>query len=277
MMKHFEFSWLARDELSIYAQGWEPETTPKAIVCLVHGLGEHSGRYSHVAEHLTGAGFVVLTFDLPGHGQSGGTRGHIPSNDLILDQVEHLLIEAKRRYPDLPRFLYGHSLGGIIVLHYTLKRQPDLAGVIATSSGLRTSLEAQTLKVSAAKILASIMPAYCLPTGLKAEDISHDSEVVQKYLNDPLVHDQASFAMAKNTFSAIQWTFEHADEFKPPLLLMHGSEDRIAFARGSEEFAKLVNCDCTLKIWDGLYHETHNEPEKEQVLDYATSWLMSKL
>jgi len=276
-MKHFEFSWIAQDGSSTYAQGWEPEISPKAIVCLVHGLGEHSGRYSLVAEHLTGAGFVLLTFDLRGHGKSDGTRGHIPSNDVILDQIDHLIKEARRRYPDLPSFLYGHSLGGIIVLFYTLKRQPELAGVIATSPGLRTSLEAQTLKVSAAKILASIFPAYCMPTGLKAEDISHDPAVVQKYLNDPLVHDQASFAMAKNTFSAIQWTFEHANEFKPPLLLMHGSDDKIAFARGSDEFANLVHCDCTLKIWDGFYHETHNEPEKDQVLDYVNSWLMSKL
>jgi len=276
-MKHFEFSWIAKDGLSTYAQGWEPEIAPKAIVCLVHGLGEHSGRYSHVAEHLAGAGFVLLTFDLRGHGKSDGARGHIPSSEVILDQVDHLLTEARRRYPDLPRFLYGHSLGGIIVLFYTLKRQPDLAGVIATSSGLRTSLEAQTLKVGAAKVLAGILPAFCLPTGLKAEDLSHDPQVVKNYLNDPLVHGQASFALAKTTFSAIQWTFENANEFKPPLLLMHGSEDQIAFARGSEEFANLVNCDCTLKIWNGLYHETHNEPEKEQVLDYLTSWLMSKL
>ena len=145
-MKHFESSWIAKDGLETYFQGWEPEKTPQAVVCLVHGLGEHSGRYVHVADHLTAAGFAVITMDLRGHGKSAGVRGHVNSMDNFLDDIDRLLKEAEDRYPGMPRFLYGHSLGGFLVLFYTLKRQPVLAGVVSTSPGLRSPLEKQTLK-----------------------------------------------------------------------------------------------------------------------------------
>ena len=276
-MRHFESSWIAKDGLKTFFQGWEPEGTPQAVICLVHGLGEHSGRYLHVAQRLNGAGFSVLTMDLRGHGKSAGTRGHIDSIDNFLDDIDRLLEEAEDRYPGKPRFLYGHSLGGILVLFYTLKRQPTLAGVVATSAGLRTALEKQTAKVALSKALAAFFPKMSMPSGLNAPDISHDTAVVHAYQNDPLVHDRASLAFAKTMFDVLPWTFQHAGEFKPPLLLIHGTEDKIAFASGSQEFASLVPGDCTLKLWDGLYHETHNEPEKEQVLAFLIGWLQSKL
>jgi acylglycerol lipase len=276
-MKHYESSWMAKDGLETYFQGWEPEKSPQAVVCLVHGLGEHSGRYVHVADHLTAAGFAVITMDLRGHGKSAGARGHAGSSDIFLNDIDRLIEEAEARYPGLPRLLYGHSLGGILVLFYTLKRNPVLAGVVATSPGLRTALEKQKAKVAFSRLLASILPELSMPSGLSAADISRDPEVVRIYQNDPLVHDRASLAFAKSMFDALPWTFQHAPEFKPPLLLMHGTDDKIAFASGSQEFASLVPGDCTLKLWDGLYHETHNEPEKEQVLAFLVDWLQSKL
>jgi acylglycerol lipase len=276
-MKHFESSWIAKDGLKTYTQGWEPEKTPQAVVCLVHGLGEHSSRYVHVADHLTAAGFAVITMDLRGHGKSAGLRGHVNSIDNFLDDIERLLKEAEDRYPGTPRFLYGHSLGGFLVLLYTLKRQPILAGVVSTSPGLRSPLEKQTLKMGFSRSLAMLLPNLIMPSGLNAADISRDPEVVRIYQNDPLVHDRASLAFVKALFDAIPWTFQHAPEFKTPLLLVHGTQDKITLISGSQEFASLVPGDCTLKIWDGLYHETHNEPEKEQVLAFLIDWLQSKL
>ncbi len=276
-MKHFESSWKAKDGLETYFQGWEPEKTPQAAICLVHGLGEHSGRYVHVADHLTAAGFAVLTMDLRGHGKSAGARGHVNSIDNFLDDIDRLLNEAENRYLGIPRFLYGHSLGGFLVLLYTLKRQPLLAGVVSTSPGLRSPLEKQSLKLAFSRSLAMLLPSLIIPSGLNAADISRDPEVVRVYQNDPLVHDRASLAFVKALFDAIPWTFQHAPEFKPPLLLVHGTKDNITLPSGSQEFASLVPGDCTLKLWDGLYHETHNEPEKEQVLAFLTDWLQSKL
>jgi acylglycerol lipase len=272
-MKHFETSWQTIDGLLLYAQGWEPETEPVAVVCLVHGLGEHSGRYAHLAAFLNQSGYSVMSFDLRGHGKSGGARGHSPSFEYFMNDIDLLMQAALSQYPGKTRFLYGHSLGGILVLNYALRRKPQVAGVIATGAGLRTVLEEQTAKVAFAKSVGAVLPRLSLPSGLDATMISHDPEVVRVYQSDPLVHDRATLGMAKNTFQAISWAFDHCSEFDIPLLLMHGTDDQIAYARGSQEFAGLVGCDCTLKLWDGLYHEIHNEPEKDQVFAFMLKWM----
>lgn len=276
-MKPIEFAIQARDGLKLYAINWSPDTQPKAVVVLVHGLGEHSGRYTHVAEALTQAGYAILAFDLRGHGQSGGPRGHAPSAEAFLEDMDCLMAEAERRYPDLPRFLYGHSLGGVLVLFYTLRRKPKLAGVVSTSPGLHSPLVEQKLKIAFAKSMAAILPSMTLATGLNANLLSHDPEVVQAYRNDPLVHGRASLAMASSTIRAIEWTMEHAANFTTPLLLVHGTADQITYPSGSEEFAARASGNCTLRLWGGLYHETHNEPEKDQVLAEIIQWMDHQL
>ncbi len=191
-MKHDEFSWLEHDGMETYSQCWEPEMEPRASVCLIHGLGEHSGRYTYMAKRLTDAGFAVLGFDLRGHGKSAGRRGSISSENILLDQISRLLEEARRRYSKKPSFLYGHSLGGLLALFYPLKLQPTLTGVIATGPALRSPLQDQTLKVASAKILGAILPDVLIASGLDVSDLSRDPEVIRKYTNDPLVHDRAS-------------------------------------------------------------------------------------
>jgi acylglycerol lipase len=277
-LRHYEFSWNSTKHGETYSQAWDPEDGAiKAAVCLVHGLGEHSGRYTHVAEHLTKAGFALTGADLPGHGKSSGKRGHISSNEEILTEIDRLLEITSSRYPGIPYFLYGHSLGGIYILYYSLKRKPDLAGVVATGPGLRSALEKQPLKIGISKFLGTLTPKICLPSGLVVEDLSRDPDVVELYREDPLVHNQVSVRLAKNLLEAIPWTFEHAHEFRWPLLLMHGTADHVVYPGGSEEFASLVQCDCTVKLWDGLYHEIHNEPQKDDVMDFMIAWLESKL
>ncbi len=276
-MKHFELNWQTADQLRIYSQGWEPESGLNAVVCLVHGLGEHTGRYGTLAERLNQEGYALMGFDLRGHGRSDGPRGHTPSFDAFMQDIAQFLEQATRRYPSVPLFLYGHSLGGILVLNYVLRERPILAGVIATGAGLRTALENQRLKIAFARLIGSIFPRLSLSSGLDAMMISRDAAIVQAYKSDPLVHDRATLKMANESFQAISWTFEHAPDFPTlPLLLMHGLGDQIAFFQGSQEFADLVPGDCTLKLWDGLYHEIHNEPEKGQVFDYIIAWLNEK-
>ncbi len=277
-MEHSDSStWQTNDGLQLFAQAWLPESTPRAVVCLVHGLGEHSGRYRHVAAALTEAGYVLLGFDLRGHGRSEGPRGHTPAFKAFMDDIDQLLQEAAQRFPHLPLFLYGHSLGGILVLNYALRRQPELAGVIATGSGLRTALEHQTAKLALVQVLGRILPTVTLPSGLNPQDLSRDPDVVRAYVNDPLVHDRLSLGAARGLLKAIRWAFEHATEFPVPLLLMHGRADRLGSAKGSQEFADLVQGDCTLKLWDGLYHEIHNELEQQQVFETMIAWLEAHL
>lgn len=277
-MEHFETGWKAYDGLDIFAQGWEPDArTPKAVICLVHGLGEHSSRYTHVAEAFTKEGFALFTYDLRGHGRSGGIRGHISSIEDFMKDIDLLLEQASKRYPNLPIILYGHSLGGIQVLHYGLIRKPNVKGIISTSPGLRTALESQTIKVAMAKILGSLMPSVTVASGLDSKTISHDEKVVQVYNDDPLNHDKISLGFGKIMLGVTAWTLAHASEFPVPLLLMHGKGDKLTFASGSSEFAAALKDKCTLVLWDDAYHELHNEPEKEQVFKTMTLWMDARL
>ena len=277
-MKNFETSWKAHDGLDIFAQGWEPTNLPfRAVVCLVHGLGEHSARYVHVAEAFGREGFVTFGADLRGHGRSGGPRGHISSIEDFMKDIDVLLVQAGTRYTGLPIILYGHSLGGILVLHYSLIRKPKIKGVIATSSGLRTALEDQPLKIAMAKAWGSIIPTVSMASGLDVNAISRDEIVVQAYNNDALVHDRVSLGFGKTMIGVVAWTLAHASEFPLPLLLLHGKADAIAFPSGSIEFAAALKEKCTLVLWDDAYHELHNEPEKDKVFKTMTLWMDARL
>jgi len=277
-MKHYEMTWKAHDNLDIFAQAWEPTMPqPKAVVCLVHGLGEHTSRYEHVAEAFGKQGFILFGADLRGHGRSGGARGHISSIEDFMKDIDTSLEQAHLHYPGLPLILYGHSLGGIQVLYYGLTRKPNVKGVIATSSGLHTALEKQHLKVMMAKVLGSLMPNTSMDSGLDPKSISHDESVVQAYIDDPLVHDKVSLGFGKIMVGVTGWTLAHANEFPLPLLLLHGKADRIAFPSSSIEFAASLKEKCTLVLWDDAYHELHNEPEKEEVFKTMTLWMDARL
>jgi acylglycerol lipase len=268
------------DDVTFYMQGWEPQGKPKAIICLVHGLGEHSGRYAHVGQAFNAAGYALYGFDLRGHGQTGGPRGHIPSLDVLMQDIHQFVGFQKQEHPGLPLFLYGHSLGGLFALAYALQYPEGLAGVIATSAGLRSPVLEQKAKVALVKLLGSLLPGLIIPTGLTSDTLSRDPEVIRKYDADPLVHDKTSLGLGRAGFKAIDLCFTRARDFKPPLLIMHGTADRGTYPKGSEEFAKLAgetNKDVTLKLWDGLYHELHNEPEQVEVFKAMIEWMNKHL
>jgi alpha-beta hydrolase superfamily lysophospholipase len=218
----------------------------------------------------------MIGFDLRGHGRTGGTRGHFPSLEAVLQDIRRLFQTISEKYPGLPQFIYGHSLGGLLSLTYAIQYGSELGGAVITGAGLRSPLAEQKGKVAMAKILGSALPAMTIPSGLEVAGISRDPDVVQKYINDPLVHDKASMGLGKAGLTAVDMCFARAREFAPPLLIMHGKADRITYSNGSEDFAKLVsekNNDVTLKLWDGLYHEIHNEPEKAEVFKFMVEWL----
>jgi len=276
-MKHEEMQWQSKDGLKLFAQKWEPKGKVKGVICLVHGLGEHSSRYTHWVEKLNKAGYAFLSFDLRGHGRSEGQRGHTPSYDHYADDVSILLENAAALYHGKPCFLYGHSLGGIIVLYYLIQRQPQLSGAIVTSAGLRNAIQEQKVKVLVARLLGRIMPKGSMASGLEQEALSRDAAVVEAYRSDPLVHDRVSFGLGLSSINSIDYILNNANRINVPLLLMHGTADRLAYCSGSEELAGQVSGDCTLKLFEVLYHEPHNEPEQEEVFASLKKWLNSNL
>jgi len=191
-LHHTEFNWRSNDGLQFYAQAWTPEEEPRAAVALVHGLGEHSGRYAHVAAAMTAAGYALVGFDLRGHGRSEGKRGHSPSWDTLMDDIARLVEETSNRFPGRPVFLYGHSLGGNLVLNYVLQRKPQLAGAIVTSPILRTAFQPPAWKIKLGETLYNLWPAFSLTNEIDPKGISHDSQVVSAYVNDALVHNRVS-------------------------------------------------------------------------------------
>jgi alpha-beta hydrolase superfamily lysophospholipase len=233
------------------------------------------GRYKHVAEYFCDRQFIVCTFDLRGHGISGGKKGHIPSYHLLLDDVEKVVKQVRETYPQLPFFLYGHSMGGNIAANYILRRDiRNITGAVITSPWLRLGFAPSIIKLFLGRWMNKIFPSFTQSTGLDAHQLTHDSAIAKAYQEDPLVHGSISAAAFMCLHESGEWAIAHAHQIKIPTLVMHGSEDKITSTAATEEFASNAGHLVTFKMWKGLRHETHNELEKEKVLDFIAHWLM---
>ena len=275
-MKHLEFNWNTSGNVEIYGQAWECNA-PKAVLCLVHGMGEHSGRYRHVAEYFNTLGYTVIAYDHRGHGKSGGKRGHCPTYELLLEGVKELFQQAGERYGNLPQFLYGHSMGGNVVLNFALRKKPRINGVISSGPWLKLAFEPPAIQVKLGKLVSGIFPSFTQRTKLDANLVSRDKQEVKAYQDDPLVHDYISSSMFLGCYDAGIWALENADKMEIPLLIFHGTDDQLTSHKASEEFAGKAKGDITLKLWDGLFHECHNEPENAEVLTFIGDWMERRL
>jgi len=252
-----------------------PGETTKAVVIFVHGIGEHIHRYDHWAGLFNKEGIGFAGVDLPGHGRSDGRRGHIKSYKLLGEMIDILLKSCNQTFPGIPVYIYGHSLGGGIVLDYILRRNPKVKGAIVTGPYLRLAFEPSRIRLILASVMKNLLPGLTQPTGLNASHLSHNETVVEKYKSDPLVHGKISVSLFDGAMNAAKYSLKHASELKVPTLLLHGSDDMLTSPEGSREFAGKTDM-AVLKIWDGSYHELHNEPFKDEVFKYIMSWINRK-
>jgi alpha-beta hydrolase superfamily lysophospholipase len=211
--------------------------------------------------------------DLRGHGRSSGSRGHFPSFDIVMRDINQLLDETQKMFPGQPVFLYGHSLGGALVLYYGYTQKRALHGIIATAPGLAAGTPIPTMKIMAGKVLNSVAPQMTLNNGLDFDSLSHDAEVKRVYLSDPLVHQLISARLAMQLLNAGEWIRSQHGYFPYPLLLMQGADDRIVDPALNQKFAEGLTGDVTFKMWPGMCHEIHNEFDKESVLKVMVDWL----
>jgi len=266
----------AGDGLALFAQCWRAEE-PKAALALVHGIAEHSSRYRYAAEFLARRGYTVYTFDLRGHGRSPGKRILFQHMDEHRDDVAKFLEWAREEAEDVPLFLFGHSMGGLIVTYYVLTKQPDLKGVILSAPAIQLD-KISPLLLAAAQLLAKVTPALPMRQ-LEFAAISRDPVVLAENKNDPLIYHggipvSTGLAMAR----AVAFVQKELSAFDLPLLLIHGTADRMVTPEGSKQlFAEAATADKELKLYDGLYHELLNEPEKEEILADIVAWLDARL
>jgi len=277
-VQHNEGIFEAADGFKLYKQSWFPNSEPKAIVIIVHGYAEHSGRYAHVGEYLVEHDYVVETFDLRGHGKSEGRKTYVKSFDEYLKDLDQFLMSTREKYPEKPIFLFGHSMGGAIVVLFAITRQPKVKGLLLSGASLKISDDISPLMLRLSPIIGSLFPK--LPTiKLDSTAVSRDPEVVKWYDNDPLNYRGGVPARTGAEISrATKCIQAQMESIELPLLIMHGTADRLADPDASKQLYSRANSkDKTLKLYEGFYHEILNDPEKTRVMDDMVKWLDAHL
>jgi acylglycerol lipase len=266
-----------------YWQAWLPDGPARAIVVIVHGIHEHSGRYAHVGHRLATAGFAAYAADHRGHGRSGGRRANIERMALVVDDLSSFVRFATQRHARLPVFMVGHSLGGLIALHWVTEphwaTEPEgrLDGLVVSGPAVEV-LVGSALAKRLAGVLSALVPDLRV-SSINADWISRDPEVVRAYREDPLVdHGRIKARTGAEILATIESLPARLPQLSVPLLLLHGTGDRICAPTSSIMVHDAVSSpDKTLRRYQGLYHELFNEPEREQILTDLISWLNQHL
>ncbi|WP_258101198.1 alpha/beta hydrolase [Marinoscillum pacificum] len=265
--------FLSQDGLRIYYRHWEVES-PHKICCIVHGHGEHSNRYEHIAKALNSAGITVFVMDLRGHGLSYGKKGHAKSYDLLMSDIEELLKTARAEYTDLPMYLMGHSMGGNLVANYVIRMNTnELSGFILSSPWFKLAFDPPAWKIKLGKFFSKVYPAITQPSGLDVNSISRDPEEVQAYINDPMVHDQVSAGLHAMITEAGDYALNNTEKVKLKGLIYHGTGDQIIDWKATEQFAEQI-AGSSFTALEGVYHEPHNDLTKDQVIEMVKQFIL---
>lgn len=262
--------------LALYWRAWLPTSRPRAIVAIAHAVFEHSGRYTYVAERLARAGFATYALDHRGHGRSDGRRGNIGRMAHLVADLDKLVLLIGQHHPRRAVFLLGHSMGGAIALQYALEHQGTLGGLILSAPAVDVT-GVSSLQVRVAKLASAIAPNLGILT-VDSSKISRDPAVVHAYDEDPLVYrGKAPVRTIADVITAAERFGGRAHELMLPLLVMHGTADGLVAPVGSRLVYNRARCaDKTLKLYEGLYHEVLNEPEKDIVVDELLNWLVER-
>ncbi len=275
-MNYIEGTFTSFDGTSLYFREWSVKE-PLANILIIHGLGEHSGRYLKLAEDFNKSGFSVFAFDLRGHGRSGGKRGHIMNFNEYLYDVDNFKQMLHKRSPK-PLFILGHSMGGLIAMNFTIKNQAEIQGLITSSPLFRIRAKVPEWKKKLGVFLSSRIPSLSMSNGLNPYHLSHAPEVVKAYIKDPLVHRKVTARWFTEITKAMEETFRIAKRLNVPVLMLHGGEDLLTDPKGSEDIFELLTVrDKTLKIYNGFYHEIYNEVEREKPVADTIEWMKKKI
>ena len=265
-------TFTTQDGLSLFTKAWTPDGEPERSLLIVHGLGEHSGRWDHVARFFVERGYAVAAFDLRGHGESEGTRAYAGAFNDFVDDVQGI-VESGLVRTDLPWVLYGHSLGGLIGTYYLAEDRPHPAAGILSGPALDADVPG-ALRV-AAQLLGRITPKLALANSIQGEQLSRDEAVGEAYFADPLVYTKATTRLGMEMFAAQDRVHDVIGAIDTPTLVIHGGDDSLVPPSASAPLAAVDSVE--RKVYPGLRHEMHNEPEQVQVLSEIAAWLDATL
>lgn len=273
-MQHREFHFEGMNGISLYSQYWLPEVSPKAVIALVHGFGEHSSRYMNVVNHMVSNQYGVYGYDHRGHGNSPGQRGHIDSwVEYRIDLLNFLkMIRVKQL--ERPIFLMGHSMGALIALDFILSENEKLAGAIISGAPIDPVGVAKPYLVALARILSRIYPRFSLDLGLDHDAISRIQSVVRSYKEDPLVHGKITARWGTESLSVLESVKMQVENVNIPILMIHGEADRFSSAEGAKKFFDQIRFhDKEFISYPAGYHEPHNDLDYEKMLSDLLNWI----
>jgi alpha-beta hydrolase superfamily lysophospholipase len=277
-MRHQEGTFKSIRNASIYFQCWLPEGESRAVLLIVHGLAEHSGRYMSVVNHFVPLGYAVYGVDHVGHGKSSGTRVYVERFEDYTETLKIYFDMVRHWQPDKPIFLVGHSMGGLIGADYLLSHQPELTGAVLSGPAVKVHDTVSPAAIFVGKVISVLMPKLGL-IGLEAEGVSRDPAVVQAYVTDPLVcRGKVTARLSAELVKAIRRVTAEATKITLPILIVQGGADKLVDPKGAQMLYDAVSsADKTINIYDDLYHEVFNEPERDQVLGDIKGWLETHL
>jgi acylglycerol lipase len=277
-MKHQEGFFKGVQDTNIYFQNWLPESEPKAILFIVHGLAEHSGRYMNIVNHFVPLNYGVYGIDHLGHGKSDGTRVFVDRFEDYIKPLKVYLDMIHLWQPRKPIFLVGHSMGGLISAVFLLDYQAELKGAVLSGSAVKVPSNITPATVFVGKMLSILVPKFGL-IGVDADGICRDRAVVQAYVNDPMVHRGKTTArLAAEMLKAMQLVMAQASRITLPIMLVQGGADRLVDPAGSQMLYDAVSSgDKSIRIYDGFFHEVFNEPECARVLRDVETWIEAHL
>ena len=274
LLDNTSYTISASDGINLFIRDHSVKNSNKVIL-LIHGLGEHSGRYLNLIKDFNNNNISVFTIDIRGHGKSEGKRGHSPFYEQLLSDIQYFVQHVTNKTSYQKYFLYGHSMGGNLVINYSLLKDEKIYGVIATSPCIKAAIKPPRIKLFMAKLFHNLIPSLTLNNKIDINGISRNLQVIEDYIKDPLNHNQVSVQLGLDIISSGIYALENSRNITVPMLVFHGEKDRLTSYNSSEKLVENSGSNVKFIGFKDAYHEIHNEPEKEELLRNIFNWINS--
>ena len=274
MNKNTVYTISASDGTNLFIRDYSIQNSNK-VMLIIHGLGEHSGRYLTLIQDFNNKNISVFTIDIRGHGKSGGKRGHSPSYKQLMSDIQYFIKHVTHKVSNQKYFLYGHSFGGNLVINYSFHKNKKIHGVIATSPCIKPAITPSKIKLFMGKLFRKVIPSLSLNNGININGISKNLQVIKDYIDDPLTHSKISIQLSLDLVSSGIFALENSKNITVPMLVFHGSNDKLTSYSASKKLVENAGSNIKFIGFNDAYHEIHNDSEKEELLQNIFNWINS--